>query len=72
MVVVRKSQQAEHTMIRSALAGTLDGGRLPVPVRLLRRVPPLRNVTGCLGGFGVRPERAPAFAQRVSPGARSR
>lgn len=71
MAVVQKSQQAEHTMIRSALDGTLDAGRLPVPMRLLRRVPPLRTVAGHLGGFGVRPERAPAFA-RVRPGARSR
>ncbi|MEU8994641.1 FAD-dependent oxidoreductase [Streptomyces caniferus] len=69
--VLQKAQQAEHTMIRSALAGTLDGDRLPVPMRLLRRVPPLRTVSGCLGGFGIRPERAPGFA-RVRPGARSR
>ncbi|MET7796158.1 hypothetical protein [Streptomyces decoyicus] len=58
-------------MIRDALAGTLDGDRLPVPMRLLRRVPPLRTATGWLGGIGVRPERAPTFA-RVRPGARSR
>ena len=71
VVVVQKTQQAEHTMIRAALDGTLDGDRLPVPMRLLRRVPPLRTVTGYLGGIGVRPERAPGFA-RVRPGARSR
>ncbi|QIK05174.1 FAD-dependent oxidoreductase [Streptomyces sp. ID38640] len=71
MTVVQRSQQAEHTMIRSALAGTLDGDRLPVPMRLLRRVPPLRTVAGYLGGFGIRPEHAPAFA-RVSSAARSR
>ncbi|MEW9516291.1 FAD-dependent oxidoreductase [Streptomyces tubercidicus] len=70
MTVVQRSQRAEHTMIRAALAGTLDGDRLPVPVRLLRRVPPLRTVTGYLGGMGIRPERAPAFA-RVSSGAQS-
>ncbi|MGW1375548.1 FAD-dependent oxidoreductase [Streptomyces sp. NPDC002446] len=72
MVMIQSSQRAEHTMIRSALAGTLDGDRLPVPMRLLRWVPPLRTVTGYLGGMGIRPERAPAFARRVSPGARSR
>ncbi|MEU9124520.1 FAD-dependent oxidoreductase [Streptomyces sp. NPDC048506] len=72
MVLMQKSQQAEHTMIRSALAGTLDGDRLPVPMRLLRRVPPLRTVAGYLGGIGIRPERTPAFARRISPGARSR
>lgn len=71
MAVVQRSQMAEHTMISSALAGTLDGDRLPVPVRLLHRVPPLRTLTGYLGGIGIRPERAPAFA-RVSSGARSR
>ncbi|MGX1855173.1 FAD-dependent oxidoreductase [Streptomyces sp. NPDC055299] len=71
VAVVQKSQQAEHAMIRSALDGTLDGDRLPLPMRLLRRVPPLRTVTGYLGGFGIRPEHAPDFA-RVSPGARSR
>ncbi|MGI5261825.1 FAD-dependent oxidoreductase [Streptomyces angustmyceticus] len=69
--VLQQAQRAEHTMIRSALAGTLDAGRLPVPMRLLRRVPPLRTVAGTLGGYGIRPERAPAFA-RVRPGARSR
>ncbi|MFE0187660.1 FAD-dependent oxidoreductase [Streptomyces sp. NPDC058989] len=69
--VVQRSQRAEHAMIRSALAGTLDGDRLPVPMRLLRWVPPLRTVTGYLGGVGVRPERAPAFARRISPAARS-
>ncbi|MFI6767257.1 FAD-dependent oxidoreductase [Streptomyces sp. NPDC050355] len=72
VAVVQRSQRAEHTMIRSALAGTLDGDRLPVPMRLLRWVPPLRTVTGYLGGIGVRPERAPAFARRISPAARSR
>ncbi|MCF3142210.1 FAD-dependent oxidoreductase [Streptomyces platensis] len=71
MTVIQRSQRAEHTMISSALAGTLDGDRLPVPVRLLRRMPPLRTVTGYLGGIGIRPERAPAFA-RVSSAARSR
>ncbi|MFJ9854913.1 FAD-dependent oxidoreductase [Streptomyces sp. NPDC101150] len=71
MAVVQRAQQAEHGMIRDALNGTLDEKRLPVPMRLLRRVPALRTVSGVLGGFGVRPERAPAFA-RVSPGVRSR
>ncbi|RXS87138.1 FAD-dependent oxidoreductase [Streptomyces sp. TM32] len=71
VAVVQQTQRAEHTMIRSALDGTLDGDRLPVPMRLLRRVPPLRTVAGYLGGIGVRPERAPDFA-RVRPGARPR
>ncbi|GAA2643207.1 FAD-dependent oxidoreductase [Streptomyces lunalinharesii] len=68
MGVVQKSQQGEHAMIRSALAGTLRGDRLPLPMQLLRRIPALRTVTGYLGGIGVRPEPTPDFA-RVSPGA---
>ncbi|MEE6264795.1 FAD-dependent oxidoreductase [Streptomyces noursei] len=68
MAVVQKSQQSEHAMIRSALAGTLRGDRLPVPMKLLRRIPALRTVTGYLGGVGIRPEPTPDFA-RVSPGA---
>ncbi|MGG2460679.1 FAD-dependent oxidoreductase [Streptomyces sp. RGM 3693] len=68
MAVVQKSQEGEHAMIRSALDGTLRGDRLPVPMRLLRRVPALRTVTGYLGGIGIRPEPTPDFA-KVSPGA---
>ncbi|MHB6911685.1 FAD-dependent oxidoreductase [Streptomyces sp. DB-54] len=68
MAMVQKSQEGEHAMIRSALDGTLHGDRLPVPMRLLRRVPALRTVTGYLGGIGIRPEPTPEFA-KVSPGA---
>ncbi|MGD3110999.1 FAD-dependent oxidoreductase [Streptomyces sp. YGL11-2] len=71
MAVVQKSQESEHAMIRSALNGTLRGDRLPVPMKLLRRVPALRTVTGYLGGIGIRPEPTPDFA-RVRAGARSR
>ncbi|MYT27436.1 MULTISPECIES: FAD-dependent oxidoreductase [unclassified Streptomyces] len=71
MALVQKSQEQEHAMIRSALDGTLRGDRLPVPMRLLQRVPALRTVTGYLGGIGFRPEPTPDFA-RVSPGARRR
>ncbi|MBM7172489.1 FAD-dependent oxidoreductase [Streptomyces sp. G44] len=64
-VVTQKQQLAEHEMLlRPALAGTLRGDRLPVPLRMLRRVPPLRTVAGYLGGVGVRPEHAPEFARR--------
>ncbi|WP_431041045.1 FAD-dependent oxidoreductase [Streptomyces sp. P1-3] len=63
--VTQKSQLGEHEMLlRPALEGTLRGDRLPVPLRLLRSVPALRTVTGYLGGIGVRPEHAPAFARR--------
>ncbi|WP_043268403.1 FAD-dependent oxidoreductase [Streptomyces sp. CT34] len=71
MAVVQKSQESEHAMIRSALNGTLHGDRLPVPMKLLRRVPALRTVTGYLGGIGIRPEPTPDFA-RVRAGVRSR
>ncbi|MEU3351130.1 FAD-dependent oxidoreductase [Streptomyces sp. NPDC037389] len=65
VAVVQRSQAAEHeTLLRPALAGTLDPGRLPVPFRLLRRVPALRTLTGYLGGVGIRPEHVPAFARR--------
>jgi 2-polyprenyl-6-methoxyphenol hydroxylase-like FAD-dependent oxidoreductase len=75
MAVTQKTQDGEHEMLlRPALAGTLRGDRLPLPLRLVRRVPALRTVTGYLGGVGVRPEHAPDFARRpagVSAGRRA-
>lgn len=62
--VSQKSQMGEHALLRQALAGTLDGNRLPAGLRLLRRVPFLRGVTAYVGGVGVRPEHAPDFARR--------
>ncbi|MCB5909203.1 hypothetical protein [Streptomyces pinistramenti] len=74
--IAQKAQQTEHTLISATLDGTLDEHRLPLVLRLLRRVPPLRTVTGCLGAIGVRPEHAPGFARPggapVRRGARSR
>lgn len=65
MAVAQKQWLGEHEMLLSpALAGTLRGDRLPVPLRMLRRVPAQRTVTGYLGGVGVRPEHAPKFARR--------
>ncbi|MFE0130593.1 FAD-dependent oxidoreductase [Streptomyces sp. NPDC059037] len=65
MAVTQKQQLGEHEMLlKPALDGTLRGDRLPVPLRMLRRVPALRTVTGYLGGVGVRPEHAPEFARR--------
>ncbi|GHG45799.1 FAD-dependent oxidoreductase [Streptomyces griseocarneus] len=62
--VIQRMQLGEHeTLLRPALEGRLDPERLPVPFRLLRRVPPLRTLAGYLGGVGIRPERAPAFAR---------
>ncbi|MGE7435665.1 FAD-dependent oxidoreductase [Kitasatospora sp. NPDC001175] len=65
MAFMQKTQLGDHDMMHGpALSGTLDTERLPVPIRLMRRVPALRSVTGYLGGIGIRPERAPAFARR--------
>ncbi|MEV0319944.1 FAD-dependent oxidoreductase [Streptomyces sp. NPDC050658] len=65
VTVTQKQQLGEHEMLlRPALDGTLRGDRLPVPLRLLRRVPALRTVTGYLGAVGIRPEHAPEFARR--------
>lgn len=61
--LVQQSQLGEHRLIRSALDGTLDAAALPLPMRLLRRAAPLRTVTAYLGGIGIRPEHAPAFAR---------
>ncbi|MEU1662620.1 FAD-dependent oxidoreductase [Streptomyces sparsogenes] len=64
MAVTQKSQRGEHEMLlRPALDGTLSGDRLPVPLRLLRRIPALRAVTAYVGGVGLRPEHAPPFAR---------
>ncbi|MYW89523.1 FAD-dependent oxidoreductase [Amycolatopsis rubida] len=60
---VQSSQRGEHEMLlRPALAGTLD--RLPAPMRVVQRFPVLSGVTAYLGGVGLRPEHAPAFARR--------
>jgi len=64
-VFTQRSQLAEHEMLlRPGLAGTLRADRLPLPLRLVRRIPALHTVTGYLGGIGIRPEHAPAFARR--------
>ncbi|MFC7303092.1 FAD-dependent oxidoreductase [Streptomyces monticola] len=63
--VTQKSQLAEHEMLlRPALEGTLDGHRLPFPLRLVRRSPLLQGLAAYAGGMGVRPEHAPEFARR--------
>ncbi|MFE0024867.1 FAD-dependent oxidoreductase [Amycolatopsis sp. NPDC059021] len=65
MAAVQRSQAGEHAMIiKPALDGTLDGNRLPLPLRLLRRTPFLARLTAYLGGIGLRPEHAPPFARR--------
>ncbi|MEV5239824.1 FAD-dependent oxidoreductase [Streptomyces cinnamoneus] len=65
VAVTQKTQQGEHeALLRPVLAGTLDPDRLPLPMRLMQRVPLLPALAGYLGGVGIRPERAPAFARR--------
>ncbi|MFF9482040.1 FAD-dependent oxidoreductase [Streptomyces sp. NPDC014733] len=64
LTLAQKAQHTEHALITAALDGTLDARRLPLMLRLLRRVPPLRTVTGYLGAIGIRPEHAPPFARR--------
>ncbi|MFB9568300.1 FAD-dependent oxidoreductase [Saccharopolyspora hordei] len=69
VAVAQRSQRGEHELLlRPALDGTLDEEALPLLLRLLlrllRRFPVLSGLTGYLGGVGVRPEHAPAFARR--------
>ncbi|WP_256258324.1 FAD-dependent oxidoreductase [Saccharopolyspora antimicrobica] len=65
VAVAQRTQRGEHEMLlRPALDGTLDEHDLPLLLRLLRRFPFLRGLTGYIGGVGIRPERAPAFARR--------
>ena len=42
------------------------GSRLPLPLRLLARVPALQAVPARIMGVGFRPEHAPDFARRVA------
>ncbi|NIH87454.1 FAD-dependent oxidoreductase [Amycolatopsis granulosa] len=63
MRVAQRSQLGEHDMLlRPALDGTLNG--VPGPLRMVQRFPALAGVTAYVGGIGVRPEHAPAFARR--------
>ncbi|MCM6775276.1 FAD-dependent oxidoreductase [Nocardia sp. CDC159] len=59
----QRIQQREHaTLLRPALDGTLS--KPPAHLALIDRFPPLAGVAAYLGGVGIRPERAPAFARR--------
>ncbi|WP_244215004.1 MULTISPECIES: FAD-dependent oxidoreductase [Amycolatopsis] len=61
--VAQRAQLGEHEMLlKPALDGTLT--RVPPPLRAVQRIPALAVVAAYLGGIGVRPERAPAFARR--------
>ncbi|MEU0512786.1 MULTISPECIES: FAD-dependent oxidoreductase [unclassified Amycolatopsis] len=61
--VAQRAQLGEHEMLlKPALEGTLT--RVPPPLRAVQRFPLLAVVSAYLGGIGVRPEHAPAFARR--------
>ncbi|MGW4586875.1 FAD-dependent oxidoreductase [Amycolatopsis thermoflava] len=61
--VAQRAQLGEHEMLlKPALEGTLT--RVPPPLRAVQRFPLLAVVAAYLGGIGVRPEHAPAFARR--------
>ncbi|TDD55950.1 FAD-dependent oxidoreductase [Saccharopolyspora elongata] len=67
MAVAQQSQHGEHEMLlRPALDGTLDENKLPLMLRALQRAPFLRGLTAYIGGMGVLPEHAPAFARRAA------
>ncbi|MGW0251455.1 FAD-dependent oxidoreductase [Nocardia goodfellowii] len=53
--------------IAPALAGRIDiagADKVPLPVRVMRRIPILRSVPPYLLARGIRPEHAPIFARR--------
>lgn len=61
--VAQRMQLQGHEMLqRPALERRLH--RVPVQLRALRWLPPLRGLATYMTGVGMRPERAPAFARR--------
>jgi 2-polyprenyl-6-methoxyphenol hydroxylase-like FAD-dependent oxidoreductase len=60
---------AHRTVIRAALTGSGSGDRMPLPLRVVAKVPLLQALPARLVGVGVLPEHAPAYARRtVIPG----
>ncbi|MEU0543299.1 FAD-dependent oxidoreductase [Nocardia sp. NPDC005978] len=60
--MTQKSQLNEHELLlEPALDGTLTGA--PTPLRIIDRFPVLAGISAYVGGIGLRPERAPAFAR---------
>ena len=56
--VTQRAQIAiQNELLAPVLAGTVGAGNLPVPLRLLQRLPMLRRLPARLVGIGVRPER---------------
>jgi 2-polyprenyl-6-methoxyphenol hydroxylase-like FAD-dependent oxidoreductase len=63
--VIQGVQRGIHlAFARRARAGDADPGRLPLPIRALRRLPALQAVPAYLIGVGIIPEHAPSFARR--------
>jgi 2-polyprenyl-6-methoxyphenol hydroxylase-like FAD-dependent oxidoreductase len=61
--VAQRSQRGEHDMLlRPALDGTLRG--VPRPLQVMQIAPFFQGASAYLGGIGIRPEHAPAFARR--------
>jgi 2-polyprenyl-6-methoxyphenol hydroxylase-like FAD-dependent oxidoreductase len=66
--VTQRAQIAIHNeLLAPVLAGTAAPTELPLPLRLLQRLPMLRRLPARLVGIGVRPERVHSPAH--SPGA---
>ncbi|HSK59244.1 MAG TPA: FAD-dependent oxidoreductase [Actinomycetospora sp.] len=66
-LVTQSAQRLGHRAVIGAVLGRrerLARERLPLPLRLLRRVPALQRVPAYLVGVGVLPEHAPAWARR--------
>jgi 2-polyprenyl-6-methoxyphenol hydroxylase-like FAD-dependent oxidoreductase len=63
--VTQRVQVAIHDeVLAPVLAGTAAPARLPLPLKLLQRLPMLRRLPARLVGIGVRPERVETKAAR--------
>ncbi|PRY42763.1 FAD-dependent oxidoreductase [Umezawaea tangerina] len=63
----------QNALLRRALDGKVDVGAagVPLPIRVLQKVPVLQGVPAYMVAIGLRPEHAPGFARR-EPGVRGR
>jgi 2-polyprenyl-6-methoxyphenol hydroxylase-like FAD-dependent oxidoreductase len=57
---------AHRVLLAPALDGTagIQDGKVPAPVKLMRRFPALQAIPAYVVAIGLRPEHAPAFARR--------
>jgi hypothetical protein len=71
-VLTQGGQRILHArVLRPTLSGQVEvarAARLPLPLRILLRIPVLRSVPPFLVGRGVLPEHAPQFARRTANG----